>query len=151
MSVERREGDIARSVDLATIRVYLGVVRPLFADLNELESVDALTVVQQCGRCPGKLSPVIRADGIRPAVVRRAVKQQDHPFDLVQLNQVSTLASQLLGAHKIASTRRKGATAARHVKPIEAGEAQLHVQKLIRLLLEASIGTGDHKGVRAID
>jgi len=131
--------------------VYLGVVRPLFADLDELESVDALTVVQQCGRCPWKLSPVIRADGIRRAVVRRAVKEQDHPFYLVQLNQVSTLASQLLGAHEIPSTRRKGATAPRHIKPIEAGQTKLHVQKFIRLLLEASIGTGDHEGVRAID
>jgi len=131
--------------------VYVSVVRPLFADLNELESVDALTVVQQCRRCPGKLSPVIRADGIRRAVIRRAVKEQDHPCDLVQLNQVSTLASQLLGAHKIPSTRRKGATAPRHIKPIEAGQTQLHVQKFIRLLLKASIGAGNHKGVRAID
>jgi hypothetical protein len=67
------------------------------------------------------------------------MKEKDHPRYLVQLNEVCTLAPQLLRSDEIASTRRERTAPTGNVEAIEARQTKLFMQKIVRLLLEPAI------------
>jgi hypothetical protein len=67
------------------------------------------------------------------------MKEKDHPRYLVQLNEVCTLAPQLLRSDEIASARRQSAVSAGNIEAIEARQTKLFMQKIVRLLLEPAI------------
>jgi hypothetical protein len=77
------------------------------------------------------------------------VKQQDHPFDFVQVDEIRTLSTQLLCTDEIPTTRRKRTAPSRHVEAIEMREPEIAAEERVGRLLKASIRACDDQRVRS--
>ena len=61
----------------------------------------------------------------------------------MKLDEVGTLASELLRADEVASARGESATAPGHIEPIELREPELATEESVGGLLQTAVGAGD--------
>ncbi len=126
------------------------VARPLVADIDELESVDKLSVVDQLRRSPRQLSTIIGANSFWWSGSRGSVKDQYHASHLVKLYEIRALSTELLRAKEVTSARRQCTTASGNIEPVETSKPEVPVKKIVGLFLEAPVRTRNDQSMRTI-
>ena len=75
----------------------------------------------------------------------RAVKEQDHATDRVQLHEIQAFGAHLLRTKGVRAARRKRTAAAGNIEPIVLRNLELTRKKSVGGLLQATIRAGDHE------
>jgi hypothetical protein len=113
------------AIDLTSIDHHGCRAPPVFAGSVEFLRVLLLPSAQLSYRGPRQLAPVVSARSRERSVFRGRVKQHDDAANAVQVDQISALASKLLGAQKVSPTGSERSGAARDIEPVIPGDVKM--------------------------